>query len=63
MKLKFCLHYNTSWGLSLHVLVRYYRHDGRYRDYNLPMTTMDGDLWTLETAAVESRQHPINAIS
>ena len=62
MKLKFTIHYRTSWGDSLHVGITYHRQDGTVRQQNLPMLTEDGELWTLETAALVSRQHPLSHI-
>ena len=63
MKLKFTIPYNTRWGESLHVALSYLSLDGTRRQQNLPMLTDDGQLWTVETAAVASRQHPVTAIS
>ena len=62
MKLKFTIHYNTAWGESLHVNMEYRSQDGVSKRYDLQMLTDDGQLWTLETAALESRQHPISEI-
>ena len=59
MKLRFSIQYGTQWGENLHVVIRYVSADGTQKRYNLLMTTEDGTLWTLETAALESRQHPI----
>ena len=59
MKLRFTINYGTQWGESLHVVIAYRSLDGTVRNSNLLMTTDDGFLWTLETSAVESRQHPI----
>ena len=63
MKLKFTIHYGTQWGESLHVVVSYLSSDGTKKTANLLMLTDDGTLWTLETSAVESRQHPIESFS
>ena len=63
MKLKFSIHYHTAWGESLHVAISYHRADGNVRHQNLPMQTEDGELWTLETAALMSRQHPLTHIT
>lgn len=63
MKLRFTIHYGTQWGESLHVSLCYHSQDGTERSTNLPMHTEDGMLWTVETAAVESRQHPIVSIT
>ena len=63
MKLRFSIPYGTQWGEQLHVLVAYHSADGTRRTSNLPMTTQDGLFWTLETAIIESRQHPINSIT
>ena len=63
MKLKFSIPYHTAWGESLHVVVAYRSEDGTVRHHNLTMLTDDGQLWTVETAALESRQHPVSEIS
>ena len=60
MKLKFSIRYRTAWGESMHVAVSYHRQDGTVRHQNLTMLTEDGELWTLETAALTSRQHPLS---
>ena len=62
MKLKFSIHYHTAWGESLHVSIDFHSQDGMVRHQNLLMQTEDGELWTLETAALMSRQHPLNHI-
>ena len=62
MKLKFTIQYATQWGESLHVDLYYISQDGTRRHSNLLMQTQDGQSWTVETAAVESRQHPVNSI-
>lgn len=62
MKLKFSIDYRTAWGESLHVNITYYSLDGTVKRYNLMMQTDDGERWTLETAALESRQHPLSHI-
>ena len=63
MKLKFTIQYGTQWGESLHVVVSYLSSDGTKKTANLLMLTDDGTCWTLETSAVESRQHPIESFS
>ncbi len=63
MKLRFSINYGTQWGESLHVAISYHSADGTVRTANLPMLTQDGMLWTLETAVVESRQHPISSFT
>ena len=63
MKLKFTIPYVTQWGEALHVALCYHSQDGTQRTQNLLMQTQDGQLWTLETAVVESRQHPVSAIT
>lgn len=63
MKLKFTIHYSTAWGESLHVAIDYHCQDGTVRHQNLLMQTDDGELWTLETAALMSRHHPLSHIS
>ncbi len=62
MKLKFSIRYRTAWGESLHISIAYHSQDGTVKQYNLLMQTEDGELWTLETAALESRQHPLSHI-
>ncbi len=56
MKLHFRLNYNTIWGERLHVGIVYKGCDGSLRHNDLPMNTDDGQVWTLETTAIESRQ-------
>ena len=63
MKLKFTINYNTAWGESMHVVISYHSQDGTQRQQNLVMLTEDGQLWTLETAALVSRHHPLSHIS
>lgn len=62
MKLKFSILYRTAWGESLHVIIAYHSQDGIVKRNNLLMQTDDGEQWTLETAALESRQHPLSHI-
>ena len=62
MKLKFTLRYRTAWGESLHVAIAFHSQDGMVRQQNLLMQTEDGELWTLETAALISRQHTLSHI-
>ena len=45
------------------MVITYRSRDGREREHNLLMKTQDGDLWTLETSVMESRQHPVEAFS
>lgn len=59
MKLKFSLTYGTAWGESLHVIIEYKSRNDSIKRYDLPMNTDDGQFWTLETVAMEARQHPI----
>ena len=63
MKLKFTINYTTQWGENLHVVLSYLSFDGTVRTSNLLMSTGDGSRWTLETAVVESRQHPIDSFT
>ena len=63
MKLKFTINYGTQWGEGLHVVISFKSIDGTVRTSNLLMQTDDGFCWTLETAAIESRQHPIGSFS
>ena len=62
MKLKFSINYATEWGQSVHVVLTYISTDGTRRQQNLTMLTTDGQFWTVETSAVQSRQHPIAGI-
>ena len=62
MKLKFSIHYNTAWGESLHVTLALHSQDGTVRRQNLLMHTEDGEVWTLETSVLMSRQHPLSHI-
>ena len=62
MKLKFTLRYRTAWGESLHIVLAFHSQDGAVRHQNLLMQTEDGELWTLETSALVSRQHPLSHI-
>ena len=63
MKQKFTIQYATRWGESLHVVVTYISSDGTRKTQNLPMQTVDGLSWAVETAAVASRQHPITSLT
>ena len=63
MKLKFIIQYNTAWGESLHVNIEYRSNDGSVRRRNMIMNTADGRTWTLETAVLESKQHPVTEFS
>ncbi|MEE3445344.1 MAG: 4-alpha-glucanotransferase [Prevotella sp.] len=63
MKLKFTINYGTQWGESLHVVISYKSLDGTVKTFNLLMQTEDGVSWSLDTAAVESRQHPIDSFT
>ena len=62
IKLKFTIRYRTSWGESLHVAIAFHSQDGTVRQQNLLMQTEDGELWTLETAALVGRQHLLSHI-
>ena len=62
MKLKFSIRYHTSWGESLHVVIAFHSLDGGVHSQNATMLTDDGELWTLETAALMSRHHPLSHI-
>ena len=63
MKLKFTIQYATQWGENLYVSITYTSRDAKEKVRRLPMTTDDGLHWTLETSAVESRQHPVETIT
>ena len=63
MKLRFTINYGTQWGEGLHVVISYKSIDGTVRTSNLLMQTDDGFCWTLETAVIESRQHPIGSFT
>ena len=62
MKLKFSIIYRTAWGESLYVCMACHSLDGTVKQHHLMMQTDDGELWTLETAVLESRQHPLSHI-
>ncbi|MBR6606845.1 MAG: 4-alpha-glucanotransferase, partial [Prevotella sp.] len=61
MKLRFGIQYGTAWGENVHVVIEYKRKDGNVKRHNHQMNTQDGQWWTLEVAAMESRQHPIES--
>jgi 4-alpha-glucanotransferase len=63
MKLRFTINYGTQWGENLHVVISYKSLDGTVRTSDLLMSTDDGNYWTLETAVVESRQHPVDSFT
>ena len=63
MKLRFEIQYATQWGESLHVVLGLKSQDGTHRHQNLMMQTQDGQSWVVETAAVESRQHPLESMT
>ena len=63
MKLKFSIHYITAWGQGLYVSIAYHTEGTRPQRHVLPMTTEDGEIWTLETSVMESRQRPVTSIS
>ena len=63
MKLKFTIQYGTQWGENLYVSITYKSKDGTEKVRRLPMSTDDGWHWEQETSAVESRQHPVEAIT
>ena len=63
MKLKFTIKYGTQWGENLYVAISYQSSDGKEKVRHLPMTTDDGWHWEMETSAIESRQHPVTAIT
>ncbi len=60
MKLKFSIRYRTAWGECLHLVLQFHNQDGTMRQQNIAMQTDDGELWTLETAALSSRQHALS---
>ena len=62
MKQRFTIQYNTVWGESMHVVLSYLRADGSRKKQNVLMNTSDGQWWTAETVARESRQNPVTAI-
>ena len=63
MKLNFSIHYQTAWGQQMVIMLSYRHHDGAERHTRVVMATDDGDYWTAETSAVESRRSPIVAFS
>ena len=62
MKLKLNICYRTAWGESLHIVIAFHSDDGAVRTQNLLMQTDDGELWSLETAVLAGRQHPVTSI-
>ena len=46
----------------MYVVLSFHSQDGTVRRQNLQMQTDDGEVWTLETAALVSRQHPLSHI-
>lgn len=48
MNLHLQIHYNTTWGQQLCVVLRYQRRDGIEREQLLTMDTADGSLWQLD---------------
>lgn len=63
MKLRFTIHYRTEWGQQLVACVKYSAADGTEKRVQLPMTTQDGDHWSVETVAIESRRSPIESFT
>lgn len=61
MKLRFTIDYHTQWGENLFVSIRYIDSDGVAKSGLLPMDTADGELWVMETAALESRKRKLCA--
>lgn len=62
MKLKFHIKYATAWGERLCVVMACHANDGQVRYHHDIMQTDDGEIWTLETSLLESRQHPLSHI-
>lgn len=62
MKLKFEIEYSTAWGQSLHVVMTTRNAEGREKVSNLCMQTDNGNIWTLETAVMETRQYSVVAL-
>lgn len=63
MKFKFSIHYITTWGQSLHVDLTTRSAKGHERHYDIPMQTIDGDLWQTETSMLTPRGSSINSIT
>lgn len=59
MKLNFTVNYRTAWGESVHVVLTYRSSDGGSSRQDIQMTTLDGEHWSVETAAMESRHRRI----
>lgn len=49
MRLGFNIEYNTNWGETLSVELRYMRSDNKIRSLMLTMNTEDGTMWHLDT--------------
>lgn len=58
MKLRFAIHYVAAWGQSLSVQIVFKRRDGKQHTVNVPLTTIDGDLWSAETSQRNSPRCP-----
>ncbi len=58
MKLRFAIHYVAAWGQSLSVQIVFKRRDGKQHTVNVPLTTLDGDLWSAETSQRNSPRCP-----
>lgn len=63
MKLRFAIHYVAAWGQSLSVQVVFKRRDGKQHMTNVPLTTLDGDLWSAEIAQRPSPRSPYVSFS
>lgn len=55
MKLRFALSYITQWGENLYVSIDYISSAGKVWHHDVPMNTMDGQFWTVDTAAFVSQ--------
>lgn len=46
----------------MHIVLSYVSFDGTVKRHNMLMSTANGEWWTVEAVAMESRQHPIEAL-
>lgn len=63
MKLKFNINYNTKWGECMHVMLSYRSTDGKVNINDMPMNTVDGEKWTLDTVVMDSHKHHIETFA
>lgn len=62
MKIRFSIRYIADWGDSLFVAGEYITAKGRTKQFDVPMTTDDGQTWTADTALLATAGGHIDAI-